>query len=270
MKLSIITVNLNNRAGLQKTGDSVITQSFKDFEWIVIDGGSSDGSRELIEQYSDYIAYWVSEPDKGVYNAMNKGVTVAKGEYLQFLNSGDWLYDNTALERCFSHRFAADIVYGDLYFCRGDEKKPYVYPDRLSSRFMYDYSLGHNATFIKREALIEEPYDESLKIVSDWKFFLIQGLENKKFEHLKEFVTCFDESGISSVNAQLVAAEREKVRNERFPQMVIEDLRGIEVMETKLNDNLVKGVMEYGNKKKFYRKLMNGCLRFVKLLDRVG
>ncbi len=89
MKLSIITVNLNNKDGLQKTIDSVISQTFKDFEWIVIDGGSTDGSKELIEKYSDYISYWVSEPDKGIYNAMNKGIKVAKGDYLEFLNSGD-------------------------------------------------------------------------------------------------------------------------------------------------------------------------------------
>ena len=97
MKLSIITVNLNNRDGLKKTIDSVISQTFKDFEWIVIDGGSTDGSRELIEQYVNHFAYWVSEPDKGVYNAMNKGVKKAKGEYLQFLNSGDWLRDENTV-----------------------------------------------------------------------------------------------------------------------------------------------------------------------------
>ena len=80
MKLSIITINYNNKAGLQKTIDSVICQTWKDYEWIIIDGGSTDGSKELIEQYQQYFAYWCSEPDKGVYNAMNKGITKAKGE----------------------------------------------------------------------------------------------------------------------------------------------------------------------------------------------
>ena len=92
MKLSIITVNLNNRDGLQRTIDSVVSQTFTDYEWIVIDGGSTDGSRELIGQHQDRFAYWCSEPDKGIYNAMNKGIAHAKGEWLQFLNSGAWLY----------------------------------------------------------------------------------------------------------------------------------------------------------------------------------
>ena len=95
MKLSIITINLNNREGLQKTIESVISQTFRDFEWIVIDGGSTDGSAELIKQYAAHFAYWVSESDKGIYNAMNKGIRQAKGEWLQFLNSGDQLYEET-------------------------------------------------------------------------------------------------------------------------------------------------------------------------------
>ena len=84
MKLSIITINYNNKAGLQRTIDSVICQTCKDFEWIVIDGGSTDGSKQLIEQYQSHFAYWCSEPDNGVYHAMNKGITHAKGEYLLF------------------------------------------------------------------------------------------------------------------------------------------------------------------------------------------
>ena len=99
MKLSIITVNLNNRDGLQKTIDSVVSQTFKDYEWIVIDGGSTDGSKELIEQYADHFTDWVSEPDKGIYNAMNKGIGMASGEYIQFLNSGDSLVSGHVVDQ---------------------------------------------------------------------------------------------------------------------------------------------------------------------------
>lgn len=94
MKLSIITINYNNREGLRKTIESVVAQTTREFEYIVIDGGSTDGSVDVIKEFSDYIDYWVSEPDKGIYNAMNKGVKVAHGDYCQFLNSGDWLYDS--------------------------------------------------------------------------------------------------------------------------------------------------------------------------------
>ncbi|MDR2910496.1 MAG: glycosyltransferase [Bacteroidales bacterium] len=94
MKLSIITINLNNVAGLQKTIESVVKQTFTDYEYIVIDGGSTDGSADIIKQHANKITYWVSEPDKGIYNAMNKGIRVAKGEYCLFLNSGDWLINS--------------------------------------------------------------------------------------------------------------------------------------------------------------------------------
>ena len=91
MKLSVITINFNNKEGLAKTIVSVVGQTTRDFEWIIIDGGSTDGSMELIENNSEYISYYVSEPDKGIYNAMNKGIMASHGEYLLFLNSGDYL-----------------------------------------------------------------------------------------------------------------------------------------------------------------------------------
>ena len=95
MKLSVITINLNDAEGLQKTLRSVWErQSFTDFEHIVIDGASTDGSVEVIKKYADKLAYWVSEPDKGIYSAMNKGIVRARGEYLLFINSGDWLADD--------------------------------------------------------------------------------------------------------------------------------------------------------------------------------
>ena len=102
MKLSIVTINYNNLSGLQKTIDSVLQQSFKDYEWIIIDGGSTDGGKELLEKNQNHFAYWCSEPDKGIYNAINKGLSHATGDYIQFLNSGDWLYDSTILEKVFT------------------------------------------------------------------------------------------------------------------------------------------------------------------------
>ena len=114
MKLSIITVNLNNKDGLQKTIDSVISQTFKDCEWIVIDGGSTDGSKELIEKYSDHISYWVSEPDNGIYNAMNKGIKASKCEYLLFLKSGDIINESRTLEDGFNLYPEDDIVTGQV------------------------------------------------------------------------------------------------------------------------------------------------------------
>lgn len=112
MKLSIITVNLNNLEGLKRTYESVVCQTFTDYEWIVIDGGSTDGSREFIEQHQDKFAYWCSEPDKGIYNAMNKGIIHAQGEYLNFMNSGDCLACEETLARVLVPNHTEDIIYG--------------------------------------------------------------------------------------------------------------------------------------------------------------
>lgn len=268
MKLSIITVNLNNRDGLQKTIDSVVAQTFKDFEWIVIDGGSTDGSKELIEQYADHFAYWVSEPDKGIYNAMNKGVKVAKGAYLQFLNSGDWLCDASALERCFRHGFASDIAYGDLYFCDGEDKKKHQYPSKLTLKFLYDYSLGHSASFIRKSLLENDLYNEDFKIVSDWEFFLKQALKNKSFEYINEDVSCFDTSGLSSKNEQLVKLERNRVIKKLVPDMLIGDFELMDQMEAELNGDRVKKVLRFSTRP-IYRKVITATLSFIGFIDKV-
>ena len=268
MLLSIVTINFNNCCGLQKTIESVVKQTFKDFEWIVIDGGSTDGSRELIERYADHFSYWVSEPDRGVYNAMNKGIKVAKGDYLQFLNSGDWLLDETSLERCFSHPFTGDIVYGDLLFVKDDGTNvKSCFPKPLSLRYFYQRSLGHNASFIRRELLQEELYDERFKIVSDWAFFLKQALRNRCFEYIDETISCFDTNGVSCVNKELVNRERETVLHEQLPDMLALDFKKMDEMEALLASNQVRRVLTLGKKKRLYHKIITAVLSLLEVWD---
>lgn len=174
MKLSIITINFNNLEGLQKTIDSVIFQTFRDFEWIVIDGGSTDGSKELIEHYADHFTYWVSEPDKGVYNAMNKGIKAANGEYCLFLNSGDYLSKDTSLKDVFFFETDASLIMGKVLYCVSEQNQIVIGFDNLDfSLFqLFQCSVPHQACFIKRDLLIKYGlYDESYRIVSDLKVF---------------------------------------------------------------------------------------------------
>ena len=219
MKLSIITVNLNNREGLQKTIDSVFNQTFCDFEWIVIDGGSTDGSKELIKQYADHFTYWVSEPDKGIYNAMNNGVKVANGEYIQFLNSGDWLYNEHALSDIWGRNDipTEDIVYGTIV-----DGIPFQYPKKLSLEHFVDSTLFHQSTFIKRKLLLETPYDESYKITADQKFFMEQiVLHHASYRGIDKRVSCFQPGGISS-NHELHIKEQRRILEDLFSPMEIE------------------------------------------------
>ena len=115
MQLSIITINLNNYEGLKKTISSIRCQNWHNFEWIIIDGGSTDGSTELIESVSKDLTFWCSESDKGIYNAMNKGVAMCSGKYVLFMNSGDSLHDSKVLEDIFQdQQYDADILIGQV------------------------------------------------------------------------------------------------------------------------------------------------------------
>lgn len=229
MRLSIITINYNNRDGLQKTIDSVVSQSFKDFEWIVIDGGSTDGGLELLEQHAERFSYWVSEPDKGVYNAMNKGIAQAKGEYVNFMNSGDSFASPTILEEIFSTSHTADVLYG--YMMRGGldgevNNLSMMKPNLTWMDFFQD-GLPHQATFIKRSLFDKFGlYDESLKAVSDWKFFVNAFVYHKATsEFVPKKVAVYAEGGISDVMGM---EERKRVEKELFPRAMVETIPMIE------------------------------------------
>lgn len=203
MKLSIITINYNNYEGLKKTINSVVEQTYQDFEWIVIDGGSTDGSKELIEQYTEHFSYWVSEPDKGIYNAMNKGIQQAKGEWLQFLNSGDWLYSNDILETIFSQEWEADILYGNVaigYSINNDEKKYYIkkYPPQVSLDYFFKECINHQSGFYKRELFDDHIFSESLAIISDWKLHIEFCMIGKRYHYIDLIIAGYEGDGISS------------------------------------------------------------------------
>ena len=215
-KLSIITVNLNNAKGLQKTIKSVISQTFTDYEYIVIDGGSTDDSEKIIKKYADKITYWVSEPDKGIYNAMNKGISKTKGEYLQFLNSGDLLIAETALDEVFFEFPDKDIVYGNLK----TTKEITVYPDKLTYSFFFAGTLGHPSSFIKKE-LFEKygNYNEQNKIVSDWEFFISAIIFNNcSYQNIKKTISFYEGGGLSS-DKSMYLQEKKKMLKNKFPVM---------------------------------------------------
>lgn len=270
MILSIITINFNNYAGLKRTIDSVVVQSFHDYEWIIIDGGSKDGSRELIEQYSAHFSYWVSEPDKGVYHAMNKGIARAKGEYLMFLNSGDWLVDSNTLQKCISYGFSSDVIYGDSLFVYENQVVEYRYHSPLTLNDLYTGFLGHASSFIRSNLLRQEKYNEDYKIVSDWEFWIKLAMRNGSFFHIDEFVSYFDTTGISSTDDILRSRERRQVISEYVPLIVERDLKYIKQLETQLDEPQVRQVLHYGRKNKYYHKFITLCLIVIKLFEKLS
>jgi len=238
--LTIITINYNNLSGLQKTLKSVLNQTSKNFEYIIVDGSSTDGSIEVIKQYENSsIEYfsWISESDSGIYNAMNKGIGLAKGEYIQFLNSGDILASNDVIEKMLQgienkeqrakNKEGVLILYGNML--KPLPKGIYIYigfagrqPTMLD---FYTGTLNHSSAYIKRSLFDTYGlYDESLKIVSDWKWFLqVIVLHGVNPDYKDIDVTVFDMNGISTVNSSLDKEERLQVLSGILPRSVLKD-----------------------------------------------
>lgn len=222
VKVSIITVNLNDLKGLKKTCASVFSQSNKDFEHIIIDGASVDGSLDYIEVHKDKFNYWISEPDSGVYSAMNKGIRQATGDYILFLNSGDFLYNEDVFSKVENYLIRdIDLVYGNLWI-EDDKGDGFTnkYPKIIDFNFFKRTSLGHASTFIKR-SLFESygTYRTDLKIVSDWAFFLkLICLEKRSYLKIDTIIAVFYEGGLSTASSynELHKKERKKVLLENY------------------------------------------------------
>ena len=225
-KLSIITINLNDAEGLEKTIKSVIGQTvFDQIEYIVIDGGSTDASVDVLKKYSNNLAFWdSSDKDRGIYKQMNKGVSASNCDYLLFLNSGDNLHDDTAIESVLSELNNIDFVIGKMVFLETGHL--FEINDDLTLLHFMKGSLPHNATFIKRNWLEKYPYDESFRIVSDWKFFVQSFvLGGASYKLVDTVVSDFDCNGISSRNRDLCEYEKQKILDDLFPQRVLDDYR---------------------------------------------
>lgn len=226
MILSIITINYNNYTGLQKTFNTVISQNTQEYEWIVIDGDSNDDSKELILQFQQYISYWCSEPDDGIFNAMNKGIAHAHGDYCLFLNAGDSLYDNNTIEKVLPHLHDADFISGHT-LCKLANSKTSTWKavSHPTTQLMMMYSLSHQSTFIRTELLKKRPYREDLKIVSDWEqMFHELIINNRSYKRIDQFICEFAQGGVSSSKAEQREAERKKVLDEHFSETVQKDI----------------------------------------------
>lgn len=233
MRLSLITINRNNAIGLEKTMQSVAVQTFKEFEYIVVDGASTDGSVDVIKNNEQEFAHlkWVSEPDKGIYNAMNKGLRMATGDYIQILNSADCLADSGAIERMLVNlekKGYPSMLYGNMVKCFPDGRKMVdkcFAGQEITMLGMYYGSLNHDPTYICRDLFDKYGYyDESLRIVSDWKWFLQAiVIGGEKPQYVDETVTLFDMTGISETNKELDKSEREQVLEQLFPKAILKD-----------------------------------------------
>lgn len=237
-KISIITVNLNNRDGLEKTIKSVISQRYTNYEFIVIDGASVDGSLDVIEKYKEYIFYNISEPDNGIYNGMNKGIKEATGDYYHFLNSGDIYASDIVLEDIFKENKYESFVCGNFFFSySGNLVKYDFYKVRDWSFSLYEIfadGLCHQAFFISKEMFQKYGYyDESLRIASDFKlFFIAIGINQESVKYIDVDVVIYDTDGFSSnVGGIAILGEKKLIAKGELSQHVYKRMEHLQYLE---------------------------------------
>lgn len=223
MKISVITVSYNAVDVIERTIQSVARQRYDDYEYIIVDGNSNDGTVDVIKRNTDNITKWMSEPDCGIYNAMNKAVRMACGEYCIFMNAGDMFATPLAMKAAslfLDDDF--DVVTGREISTKSGKVIGYVVPptEATLSHF-YKTSISHQSSFIKRSLLLECPYDEDLRLVSDWKFWLKTiVLGGKSYRSIDVDISIFNHDGATFNSYGLGKKERLQVLEELLPVAV--------------------------------------------------
>lgn len=204
--ITVITVSFNAVSSIEETILSVINQTYSNIEYIVIDGGSIDGTVDIIQKYEDRIAYWVSEPDKGIYDAMNKGIDAATGEWVNFMNSGDTFYSETTVEHIVRNiKDNIDVLYGDtiLKYSFGLKEKKALPLNTM----MKHIPFTHQSCSV-RLSLMREKFDLRYSICGDYHFFYRQYIREKSFQYIPLFISVYEASeGYSSTNALALQKE---------------------------------------------------------------
>lgn len=200
IKISVVTVCYNAATTIEETILSVINQTYSNIEYIVIDGGSSDKTIDIIRKYDDKIAYWISEPDNGIYDAMNKAISLCTGEWINFMNSGDSFHSNDSVSvvaDILKQNTDIEVIYGDVNI-RYDWGEKIYKPlplDELKNKMVF----SHQSCFVKSKLMKEEKFSLKYKIAGDYNFFYHQYMNNKKFMYVPICVANFD--GVNGISA---------------------------------------------------------------------
>ena len=234
-RISIVTIALNNLEGLKKTAKSVLEQNSSNFEWIVIDGGSTDGSKEFLSSLERQPDYWVSEPDNGLYDAMNKGIQAAKGGYVLAMNAGDTFRSSDTLKTVLDHGLNADVVYGDWVLEFPDHEEFRKAPDVLPPFFFFQEggNICQQAMFVRTSILKKSPFDTHYRVVADWAKWRELMLSGCSFAYVPVTVCNFEAvAGVSSYGATFLNVNDTLLLRGSFPQGIIEESLRLQAMGT--------------------------------------
>ena len=210
--ISIITVSFNAVKVIEKTILSVIDQTYSNTEYIIIDGGSTDGTTDIIKKYSQHIKYWISEPDKGIYDAMNKGIIVANGDFINFMNAGDTFIDKDRIEKLFKEYTNEDIVYGNIIrnFKKYQKRASGIISKEPQIIDFLGDTIHHQAAFIKKELFLKHGlYSLDYKLISDWIFFYETIIKEKtNIKYVNQDIALFEMDGASTIYGDVYEKER--------------------------------------------------------------
>jgi glycosyltransferase involved in cell wall biosynthesis len=247
LKISIITINYNNNVGLQNTIKSVINQTYKDLEYIVIDGGSTAGDLEIIKKHAKYINYWVSEKDGGIYPAMNKGIEKASGDYLMFLNSGDYLLNESIISKCIDELIldsSIDILYGDMFIpddANPENLKKITHPAYLDLLFLKNNNINHQASLIKRTVFKHlELYPNHYQLAGDYWLYINCFIHNYKFKKIELALVYYDYVGVSKTDWTNYKLEMNQIWEKLVPKQVTKMIEEYQHLFNKSNRRLNK------------------------------
>ena len=223
MKITVITVTLNKGVKLEKTIKSVLSQTHTDLEYLIIDGFSSDNTLQILEKYKTHLRF-ISEKDCGIYNAMNKGIKMSTGNYLLFLNAGDYFTSNVSLQLLLTNSNNEDLIYGDILVQENEKYWLKTYPDTLSINYFINDTLPHPATLIKRSLFNQIGlFDEANLIVSDWAFFTDAICKfDVDYRYVNSTTSVFVANGISYLpeNAPIIFQEKRRFIKQHYPEFL--------------------------------------------------
>jgi glycosyltransferase involved in cell wall biosynthesis len=209
--LSVITIVYNNVRDIERTILSVINQTWPNIEYIMVDGLSTDGTLDIINKYKNHIAKLISEKDEGIYDAMNKGLAIATGDYVIFMNSGDEFYSTDTVANVFSSSPNADIYYGETEMINDEGqslgRRRHKAPENFTWRsFKYGMSISHQAIYIRRS--LTEPYDRRYQLSADIDWIIRAAKKAKTIVNVHRYVAKYMVGGMSKTRHRQSLMER--------------------------------------------------------------